>query len=131
MNIEKPQARSLLLCDYLVVEEGTRNVSLINCFTRKAFEQFPTPPITICAYSPLSGGFGEFHIRLRIAHLRSLQWEYENSQKMMFLDRLSEVRYSRRLQGIRFPEPGSYSFSLLIEEEMIADTRIEILKREA
>jgi hypothetical protein len=48
---------------------------------------------------------------------------------MMFLDRLKEVRYVRRLDEISFPEPGSYEFTLLIEGEILAGTKIEIRKR--
>ena len=100
MNIEKPQARSLILCDYFVVEESTRNVSLINCFTRKFFDQFPAPPITICVYCALSNGFGQFPIKLRIERLEGIQWSYESSQNVMFLDRLAETRGARDRLGL-------------------------------
>jgi hypothetical protein len=30
---ERPMARAVFLCERVIVEEGTRNVSLVNCFT--------------------------------------------------------------------------------------------------
>jgi Family of unknown function (DUF6941) len=126
MNFEKPPARSLIICDYLVVEEDTRNVTLVNCFARKAFGQFPTPPITCWFYCSLSNGFGQFPIALRIERLESVQWEYEKTENVVFLDRLKEVRYYGRLRDIRFPVPGSYSFMLLLDGDILADTKIEI-----
>lgn len=130
MNIERPQARSLLLCDYLVVEEATRNVTLVNCFTRKVFDQFPSHPIDIVAFSPLSNGFGKFDIQVVAEHLGTLQLIYKHQSTAMFLDRLAENRFYLRLKGISFPVPGSYSFSLMIENEILAETRINVLHKE-
>jgi hypothetical protein len=79
--------------------------------------------------SALSNGFGQFPIKLRIAHLEGIQWEYESIQTTMFLDRLAEVRYWRRLRDIRFPAPGAYAFSLLIDEDVLADTKIQLAAR--
>lgn len=130
MNIEKPQARSLLLCDNLVVEEGTRNVSLTNCFTQKVFDQFPATPLNCVAFAALSNGFGQFPITLRIQLLDQLELIYEHASNVMFLDRLAEVRYYLRIRDLRFPKPGSYGFSLLLDGEVLADTRIDVRKRE-
>ncbi len=130
MNIEKPQARSLIVCDYLVVEEGSRNVSLVNCFCRKNFEQFPSRPIDLAVYCPLSNGFGQFPMTLRIERLSTLQLIYEHRSTPMFLDRLAEVRYYVKIKGLRFPAPGSYGASLRIEHDVLAETRFEVGKVE-
>ena len=129
MNVERPQARSLLLCDQLVVEERTRNVSLINCFTQKVFDQFPSPPMTCFAFAALSNGFGQFPIKLEIESLEHVEWRYEYTQNAMFLDRMKEMRFWVRLVEIRFPGPGAYAVTLSIDNEVLADTRIEIRKR--
>jgi hypothetical protein len=41
-----------------VIEEKTRNISLVNCFTRLDFREFPSPPLSFTVYAALSDGLG-------------------------------------------------------------------------
>ena len=49
---QRPVAIGLLLCEQLIVEEGTKNASLVNCFTQRIGESFPwtVPPFTVAAW---------------------------------------------------------------------------------
>jgi hypothetical protein len=38
---QRPVAVGLLLCEQVIIEEGTRNVTPVNCFSPRAVERFP------------------------------------------------------------------------------------------
>ena len=42
--IQRPVVSTLLLCEQVVVEETTRNVTLVNCFGQKQVDSFPSEP---------------------------------------------------------------------------------------
>ena len=56
---KRPVAVGLLLCEQIIVEEGTRTVTPVNCFTQRLAAAFPwiAPPFTVVAW--LTNGAGE------------------------------------------------------------------------
>ena len=61
---ELPVVRGVFLCENVIVEERSRNVSLINCFTRKLVDQFPTPPQRLVVCAVFANGLGKIPIEL-------------------------------------------------------------------
>ncbi len=59
---ELPVVRGVFLCENVIVEERSRNVSLINCFSRRLAEQFPTPPQRFVLYAVFVNGLGTIPI---------------------------------------------------------------------
>jgi hypothetical protein len=53
-----PTVLGLIVCEKVIVEERTKNVSLISCFDRLVVEQVPTPPQQIAVFSTLTDGQG-------------------------------------------------------------------------
>lgn len=124
---ESPVARGLFLCERVIIEEGTRNVSLINCFTRRLVPTFPTPPQQLAVYSALTNGRGTIRMALRVAAMSDDVVAYERSIPIAFPDPLVETRFLFRIHSLVFPHPGSYEFSLLVAETPVAVTRCEVL----
>jgi len=54
----RPVSRGLHVCELLVTEKGTNNISPINCFTRTHMGRFPSAPQRFGVYSLLSGALG-------------------------------------------------------------------------
>ena len=122
----RPVARGLHVCEQVIVEAGTNNVSLINCFTRRHVGTFPSPPMRLAVYALLSGGLGAVTMRVEISRLQDTKLVYHRSMVVIFEDRVSEVRYILRLTDVVFPDPGDYSVVLFADDEWVAQTRVAV-----
>lgn len=57
--IQPPTAIALTVCEQVVVEEKTRNITLVNCLTRLRVQRIPSEPHRLVFYSRLTDGIGE------------------------------------------------------------------------
>jgi len=123
--VPTPQALALAICDYVVVEEGRRNVSHIGSFTaiRPPHLPFVRP---LCAYAVLTGGQEEASVELTLTHMESDEEVYSLRSSVRLPDRLAEVRILFRVSECDFPEAGSYLFTLLIDGDWVAHRRINV-----
>lgn len=67
-----PIAIGLLACDQVVVEETTRNVTPVNCFTYKRFRSFPAEPTTFVVLAFLTDGLGEIGLEVALQSLDNI-----------------------------------------------------------
>lgn len=120
-----PVARGLVVCDVVIVEERTRNLTLVNCFTLKRARAFPAHfHFTAAAF--LSDGEGDIHLTVSIQRLDTLAIMRQSSHRVRFIDRMQEVRFFVRVEDCRFPVPGHYQISLLADGNIIAQQRIQV-----
>ena len=127
--IPPPIALALTLCEKAVVEEGTKNLTLVNTFTTMFMEHFPSLPQRFALYAALTDGLGDATIELVLTHLETDHEIRFLQMPVRFLDRLSEVRILYRLNGIIFPQPGRYQFSLFVDGDWIAQRRFQLQER--
>lgn len=118
--IQRPVAIGLALCEQAIVEETTRNVTLVNCFTRLNLREFPTVAQRLTVYAALTDGLGEARISLIVTRLDTLEEVYVYHDRLSFPDPLQEVRLLFRLQDCSFPAPGRYQVTLLADGELVA-----------
>src|SRR5262249_30528874 len=124
--IKRPNAVGLLLCEHAVIEEKTRNVSLVNTFGRLRFREFPSPPRRFVAFALLTDGLGQgtltlVHTRLETSEdLNRYEWPAK------FVDPLHQVRAVMRLPTLSFPAEGRYQFSLLADGEWVAQCLVHV-----
>src|SRR5437764_12913993 len=100
-----PTVLGLTLCDYLIVEQGTKKVSLIGCFSGLRADTFPTPPRSFYVFAGLTSGLGEATITIEVNDLTADRLVYTNSQRARFTDRLAELQASFRVTQCSFPSP--------------------------
>jgi hypothetical protein len=74
---EVPIARGRFLCEQLIVDHYTRNVSLINCFTSWPIDHFPSRPQRFSIFAALTNGSGGIMMRVVVARLDDLSVIYE------------------------------------------------------
>jgi hypothetical protein len=122
----RPIARGLHVCEMLVTEKGTNNVSLINAFSRRHVGAFPSTPQRFGVYSLLSGGLGAVTMRVQVSRIEDPDFVYERSMVVVFEDRVQEVQFVLRLSDVVFPKPGQYSVVLSADGEWIAETRLKV-----
>jgi hypothetical protein len=128
--IPAPLALGMTVCDYVIVEQNTRKVSLIGSFSGIRGESFPLVPLPFCVYSSLIGGLGEASIELTVTHLESDREVLALQRSTNFPSRFTEVQVIFRVASCQFPEPGSYQFTLLVDGEWVAHRRVRLYSTE-
>ena len=123
---ELPVARGLFLCEAVIVEERTRNISLINCFNRRVVGAFPTPPQRFAAFAVFVNGWGTIPVDVRVTDLTDDSLVYIRSAPLTFADPLRETRFVFRFGELTFPHAGRYEVSLASGADVLAATSLEI-----
>jgi hypothetical protein len=124
-----PVALGLIFCEKVIIEEGTRNATLVTTFTKVYADRFPSPPQHFVVYAVLTDGLGDATIELIITHLGTNETVYSRSLNTRFTDRLAEFRLLLRFQDFSFPESGLYQFTLLVDGEWVTQRRLHVAER--
>lgn len=120
---QRPVVVGLLLCESLIVEQGTHNVTLVNCFTRRKVERFPSEPQSFLVFATLTDGLGDVNLDLTIQSLADLERVYHRSRTFRFTDPLRLVHMRLRVTGCSFPISGAYEVSMSADGEPLGRTR--------
>jgi hypothetical protein len=119
--IQRPNAVGLMLCQQVIIEEKTRNVTLVNNFTRLQLRTFPSRGQQFVAHAMLTDGLGEVNFGLHVSRVDTLEEIALRSWRIRFTDPLRQVHVVVRLPNFSFPAPGRYAFSLEVEREEISE----------
>jgi len=129
--VPTPVAHGLMLCDYVLIEQGTNNASLIGLFSSFRCRQFPYTPLPFRVFATLTGGRGDGMASLVVTQLETGTDIYRMDGRLFFADPLAEVRAWYRLAAIELPAEGAYQFTLLVDGEWVADRVIHASLLEA
>ena len=128
---QRPAAIGLLVCEQVIIEEGTQNVTPVNSFRRRIVQQFPTEPLNFVVFAILNDGVGEIRLELAISRLDTDEEVYQRSMTVRFGNQLQEGRCLFRISDYSFPVPGTYEVALFADNEMIAQRKIRIIHKES
>lgn len=126
---ELPILRQLLVCEKLIIERDSNNVSLINCHSIRRAGRFPTPPISFAVYGLLTDGYGSFTIQLEITRLETADLIFRRMFPMTFADRLRGQDLACRISDLVLPAAGKYEILLSVNQELLGITSIELHER--
>jgi hypothetical protein len=129
--VPRPVALGLMLCEKVIVEEGTKSVSLIGTFSKVRGRTFPLTTIPFCVVATLTGAQGEGTVSLNVTDLRTNEEKPVRTERMDFAHRFAELRIAWRLPRFVFPEPGDYVFTLMVDDEWVAQRRIIVRESES
>jgi hypothetical protein len=127
---QRPIAVGLSLCEQVVIEEKTRNVTLVNCFTERVAEEFPADNLPFVAFALLTDGNGEMPLAVVIERLDTFEEIHRISVTVRFPNPLQTMRCTIRVRTCPFPVPGHYQVSLVADGETIAQRKMEIVAKE-
>jgi hypothetical protein len=128
--IPPPIAVGLTVCEKAIVEERTKNVSLINTFTKLNLERLSAPSRFV-AHAVLTDGLGTATIELRASRLDTNADIYTRRMRVEFADRLAEVSVLFRVNQCSFPAPGTYVLALLADGDWVAQRRLVVTEMES
>jgi hypothetical protein len=126
-----PVALSLTVCEKVIVEERTRNITLVSTFTKLVVDHFPTPPQRFSAFAVLTDVSGRGTIGLAVTSLETNVEIYSRRLSVNFQDRLAEVPILFRVLECAFPKPGRYQVSLSLDGEWLAHRSLVLAEKEA
>jgi hypothetical protein len=124
-----PVAVGLLLCEQVIIEEKTRNVTIVNSFTHRALPEFPSDPAPFIVFAILTDGLGEVSLEIVVEELDTLEETYRRSVSFRFANPLQEVRCVFRMVDCSFPSPGQYQIRLMADGEQLAQRKFNIVQR--
>ena len=127
---EQPVALGLMVCEKVIVEERTHNVSLINCFISMKVETLPSEPRRFDVFAALTNGFGDVNLEVVIERLDTWEPVYRRVQSVRFVDRLQEVRFILRISNVSFPVAGAYQVTLSADGDLLAQHEMRIITEE-
>src|SRR5437016_5755899 len=121
-----PTIRGLYLCELVVTDLVTKNLTLHNCFRvlKVAFLPAKARPFFVVAY--LANGLGDFTFVVRVKRLDILDEIYSALAMLSFSSRLEELRLRLRIEQCNFPGPGEYEVSLCVGDEILAQTPFKV-----
>jgi hypothetical protein len=128
--IHRPIAIGLTVCEQVIVEEGTQNITLVNCFRRLYFREFPSSPQRLTVHAVLTDGHGTGTIRLLVVHLDTWEDVYTRDVQVTFSDPLREIRLLFHPPSLSFPAAGRYEISLLVDGAPLTSRVIQIISVE-
>jgi hypothetical protein len=124
---QRPVAIGLLLCEQIIVEEGTHNVTPVNCFRKWFVDSIPSEPVSLKVFALLTNGSGNVRVLVRVEALETGEVIYEQPLVGDFRDPLQEARCIWPFHGLSFRAAGCYDVVLLAEREVIAQRKLQII----
>lgn len=123
--IQPPVAINLIVCEQLIVEEKTHNITFVNCFARLRVRQAPSAPQRLVIYARLTDGLGEGKIALKVLHPHTLEELLIQEIPAAFSHPFREFNFVFRREFV-FPVEGRYQISLLADGVIIAQRTLEV-----
>jgi hypothetical protein len=130
--IQRPVAVSLILCETVIVDEQTKNVTPVNCFRKRRVAGFPSEPFPFIVLAWLTDGMGQGRLEVVIQLLNSDEMDvvHQTSVPCHFTNPRAEVRFTLRIRDCVFPVAGAYDVNLLADGEILAKKRLVIFAEE-
>ena len=123
-----PTVIGCMLCEASIRDDGTRNVSMINCFTARATPSVPAqlPGMTLAAR--LTDGQGSFEISVSVFELSTLQEVYARKYVVSLDDRLASYWCRLKISNLVIPRFGAYQIVLKADGEFLAHCPLSVLE---
>jgi len=122
-----PVVLGLTLCEDIVPDPATGNVSIIRAFTGLRVDAFPAVAPPFCLFAAMTDALGEADARLSVGLLLDEYQEvYSRENRLVFTDRLQIVYYVMKLFHCPLPDPGIYLFTLPLDGEEITQRSLRV-----
>jgi hypothetical protein len=128
--IPLPVVLDLTPCDYVIVEEGTKKVSVIGSIGKLTATQFPFTPPPFWVHMAFTDAVGDATIDLVIMRLDTLEEVYSRQRQITFSDRLDVFHLMFRIRDFSFETPGVYQVGLYVDREWAAQRRLRVALEE-
>jgi hypothetical protein len=126
---QTPIPVGLILCDHVLVEQGTKKISIIGSFRRVDVEQFPAKLPPFFLYAELTDGLGSGIMESVLSRLETDEQVFSYRTPIRFSDQLSVLRTRLRISNCTIPSSGAYQFMLLVDGMFVAQRQLQVFLR--
>jgi hypothetical protein len=120
-----PVAIGLVLCEVVIVDDKTHNVTPVNCFSTRKLKEIPgAADFFVVAW--LADGMGEMLVKVMVQRLDTLDEVFQVETRMRFDDLLKDKYFVARIRDCEFPVAGQFVVSLLVDGELVAHRKIRV-----
>jgi len=126
-----PKANAVLICDYVITEQGTNKKSLIGIFENINVKRFPCVHHSLSVYIKMTEGQGNYRFRLELVDLQDNQTvgggELPNEINMPSPLRAHELVFN--LKGLKFAHAGEYEFRIFSNDKIFGQKSFVVTER--
>ena len=123
-----PKANAMLVCDYVITEQGTNKKSLIGIFENISAARFPCTHGSLSVYIKLTEGNGVYRFRLELVDLQtnSLTGKGEIPREVTIQSPLLVHELVFNLKTLRFAHPGEYEFRIFANDKIFGQKTFKV-----
>lgn len=121
-----PIVLSGIVCDQVVVDPETRQVSIIDVVRTISAAEYPARHQRLCFFFELTDGHGEVDLTVKLVEVTNTGDNpiFKVSGKVKFEDARQVICQHMSFENVIFPRSGEYRFQLLVSNERLLERRI-------
>ncbi|MFZ5802076.1 MAG: DUF6941 family protein [Candidatus Omnitrophota bacterium] len=125
-----PKANAMLICDYVLTEQGTNKKSLIGVFENINAVRFPCVHHSLCVYIKLTEGQGAYRFRLELVDLQdnSVIGRGEIPREIAISNPLMAHELVFNLKGLKFSHPGEFEFRIFANDRIFGQKTFSVMQ---
>ena len=114
-----PIMLNMSICDWVLRDQKTNNVSLINLFNQIVCARMPFKHYRMHVYVALTEGHGEYKGDLCLKHTASDHIILSVKGAVKMVDPLSVTEMDFELRNVQFEQPGKYHIELMLDDDIV------------
>jgi hypothetical protein len=121
-----PSVTAMVLCDQIIVEQGSGKKSLIGIFDRMMTFTLPTAVARMAVYVRVMDASGKYPMKLRLVKLKDETLIQEIKAEVEAKDPLAPTEVVINLMGTVLPEAGKYEFQFYLRDIYLHRVTMEL-----
>jgi len=128
MHYASPKTNAMLVCDYVITEQGTNKKSLIGIFENISAARFPCTHGSLSVYIKLTEGNGTYRFRLEMVDLQTdtVIGKGEIPREVTIQNPLSAHELVFNLKTLRFAHAGEYEFRIYANDRIFGQKSFKV-----
>jgi hypothetical protein len=131
IDVRVPRINAMLICDYVITEQGTNKKSLIGIFENINALKFPCMHHALTVYIKFTDAMGEYRVRLELVDLKNdkIIAKAESPRQMKVSDPLVAHELVFSLRGLRFQHAGEHEFRVFANDKIFGQKTFRVVDR--
>lgn len=119
MAISKPKIKAMLICDYIITEQGTNKNSLIGVFENINSKRFPCTHPRLGVYINFTDAIGKYGFKIELIDIEvSKIIAMAEPPAIEYNDKLASNNLVFVFDGLKFEHSGKYEFRCFANGEI-------------
>lgn len=115
-----------MVCDHIIVEQGTNKKSLIGVFNNIGSTSFPVIHPQMSIFVAMTNGRGRLPTTLRFVRESDQKEIFSAAGEVLFPSPNDVVELVFNIVQAPFEEPGLYTFEVYCDDELVLEKRFQV-----